>query len=188
LLPTQAVPLQFFTHVSDRVYSTRFQALHVLPIGTRGAGTACDGVEGFLFLFLFLTMWRGFRPQATVPRTDAGEPYELSSLGNYGFPQSISLCSRLSFYFRIRLGRPASDGPPRTPLRGGSLGGRVPRLPGQGLPGRDTPEIFPDQGFPSGDTPGSELGALPHNGPRLWRRAPDNLRVGEGLPPTQRDL
>ena len=28
LLPTQAVPLQFFAHVSDRAYSTRFQALH----------------------------------------------------------------------------------------------------------------------------------------------------------------
>ena len=28
LLPTQAVPLQFFTHVSDRAYSTQFQAAH----------------------------------------------------------------------------------------------------------------------------------------------------------------
>ena len=52
LLPTQAVPLQFFTHVSDRAYSTRFRALHVLPTGTRSTGTACGGVEDFLSDFL----------------------------------------------------------------------------------------------------------------------------------------
>ena len=54
MLPTQAVQGSLHLRFQHRAYSTRFQALHVLPIGTRGAGTACGGVEGFLFLFLFL--------------------------------------------------------------------------------------------------------------------------------------
>ena len=92
----------------------------MLPIGTRGAGTAGGGVKGFLllflflFLFLFLAMWRGFSPPGYRPPHRCGGPYELSRLGNLGFPQSISLCFRPSFNLRSRLalGSAASDGTP----------------------------------------------------------------------------
>ena len=109
--PASAIPVLHLRHPTSCI-QTRLKALHVLPIGTRGACTACGGVEGFLFLFL--AMWRGFSPPGYRPPHRCGGPYELSSLGNLGFPQSISLCFRPSFYLRSRLalGSAASDGSP----------------------------------------------------------------------------
>ena len=54
--PGSVVPVLHLRHPTSCI-QTRFQALHVLPIGTRGAGTACGGVERFLLLFLFLSLF-----------------------------------------------------------------------------------------------------------------------------------